>query len=187
MASEGPNSPSSVVNSGSGLSWTSPGNATSSNGADSTAETESDTTKKLLATDFGFSIPTGATIDGIVVEVEQASDEGCVDDVASIVKGGVLVGTDKAKPGNWPASDTYVSYGTYQTDLWGVTWIDSHINASDFGFAISVDLGGDPAKAYVDHIRITVHYTTASKGTGNPPVYGPVSGGPTKKVVVVGP
>ena len=188
MASEGPNSPSSVVNDTSTgtLNWTNPGNATSSNNADAFASAESATTRFLKATGFGFSIPAGATIDGIVVEVEKASDEGCVDDEAFIVKGGTIGSTNRKLSGNWPASDTYKSHGLFQTDSWGESWDSDAINASDFGFVISAALGGDPAAAYVDHIRITVYYTPGGAGPKHDPLHGPFDG-PLNKVVIVCP
>lgn len=54
-----------------------------------------------------------------------------------IVKGGTIVGTDKANTGTeLNTTDTYVSYGG-SSDLWGTTWTPSDINASNFGVAVS--------------------------------------------------
>ena len=173
MASVGPNSPATTANDTSTgtLNWTSPGNATSSNNADAVASAESATTRYLLATDFGFSIDTEATITGIIVEVDKASDEGCWDAGAYIVKGGLIGGsssTNRKLSGNWPASDTYKTHGLFQTDLWGESWSASDINASNFGFAISATLGGDPGTGYVDHIRITINYTAGAVSGASP-------------------
>jgi len=187
MASAGPNSPASVVNNTTTgtLNWTNPGNATSNNNADATASAESATTRYLLATDFGFGIAAGSTINGIVVEVEKGSQEGCVDVGAFIVKGGTIGSTNRKLSGNWPASDAYKSHGLFQTDTWGETWSASDINASDFGFAISASLGGDPAAAFVDHIRITVYYTAAAVANPKNIMHGLARSGPVDRVVIV--
>lgn len=116
----------------------------------------------LKATNFSFSIPSGATIDGIVVEVEKAkSGSGTITDArARIVKGGTIGSTDKSNASAWPTSDTYTTYGS-PSDVWGDSWASGDINASNFGFAISAVSSGSSATASVDHIRITINYTTA--------------------------
>jgi len=162
MASDGPNYPAAAVNDAAfgSLSWSNPGNAVSSDNSDALATAESGNTKYLKATDFSMSIPGGATIDGIVVEVEKASQEGCVDARARIVKGGAIGSTDRSLVGNWPASDTFRTHGG-TSDLWGESWSSSDFG-SDFGFAIAATINGDPGAAIVDSIRITVHYTATA-------------------------
>jgi len=45
--------------------------------------------------------------------------------------------------------------------LWGNTWTYSDINASDFGVALATSNAGLISKSvYIDHIRITVYYTS---------------------------
>lgn len=121
-----------------------------------------DTTYWLRATTFGFTIPAGATIDGIKVEIEKrANDYGVEDLDVKIVKAGAEAGTDKGQTGvEWPLTDTYYTYGG-TTDKWGLAWAATDINASNFGVSISANffyMEGS-ARAYVDHIRITVYYT----------------------------
>lgn len=122
----------------------------------------------LKVTNFGFSIPSGATINGIVVEVEAAAVNSNMDDNSvRMVKGGTISGDDKANGTNWGTFPTYSvkTYGT-STDLWGLTWSDSDINASDFGFVYSPnkEIGGGAANFFLDYIRITVHYTAGGGG-----------------------
>lgn len=113
----------------------------------------------LKATNFGFSIPGGSTIEGIVVEVERKESGSNVakDYRVRIIKGGSIGSTDKANASEWPTSDTYQSYGAFN-DVWGETWSASDINDSGFGVAIAA-LGLGTGTAYIDHIRITVYYS----------------------------
>lgn len=118
--------------------------------------------------DFDFAIPVGATIDGIVVQVERRaqSADKIKDYAVRLIKNGTIVGSNKADTSTfWVSSspDTIVSYGG-ASDLWGTTWTRSDINDNDFGVAFSVKKDttqGSNTDAYVDHISITVHYTEA--------------------------
>jgi hypothetical protein len=119
----------------------------------------------LKSTNCGFAIPTGATIDGIEVSVERQAADGFSADTEDyavrIVKGGTIGTTDKSVIGVWPATDATQTYGG-AADLWGLTWTAADINASTFGFAISVEETqgkSDPSTAKIDHITITVTYT----------------------------
>lgn len=124
-------------------------------------EEEGEISHYLRATSFGFTIPTGATIDGIKVEYERKSYEGFVeDDHIYIVKAGTEQGTNKAGVAYWSTTESYVSYGG-TTDKWGLTWAASQINASNFGVSVNIRNSEEESSdtAYVDHIRITVYYT----------------------------
>lgn len=121
----------------------------------------------LKATNFGFSIPTDATIDGIVVEIERSCDSSdpdfAIDSEVKIVKFNGTIGTENKADtvNNWPITDTYKSYGS-SSDLWSESWSASDINNSNFGVVLSVLNGNDGpelAYSYVDHIRITIYYT----------------------------
>lgn len=171
-ASQGPQAGSTAVNDTfiGNISWTNPTNIFSTswaNGYTSAVLTLSQETYCIKATNFGFSIPTGATVNGIIVNINRYQDDGyIVDSVARIVKGGVIGTTDKSKGEYWPVTtagrDTPATYGS-STDLWGETWTPSDINSSNFGFA----LGGriDTFSkfnwgCYLFGLKITVHYTT---------------------------
>jgi hypothetical protein len=169
---QGANNPTAAVNDSgiSGTAWTNPGNVfTSNNGYAAVALSNDRTSQYIKATGFGFSIPAGATINGIVAEVERSEAGGnssnfCQDNAIRIVKNGTVGSTDQTQAGDWPASDSYATYGT-SSDLWGETWSVTDINSANFGFAISAKnrrSSGNPSTTEtcrVDHIRITVHYT----------------------------
>lgn len=166
MSSIGPYSPTTVVSAAPGdVAWSTPSNAASSNNSYATVTLSgaANLSEYLKATDFGFNIPSGATIDGIVVEVEKKYDTYTVQDaVVKIVKGGSLTGTNKAIAGDWSSTESYITYGS-STELWGTTWSYGDINSSNFGVALSCEgtqvFPPGAGVANVDHIRITVYYT----------------------------
>jgi hypothetical protein len=164
--SQGPSNGSSFATvpfTGSTRPWNNPGNAITSNGQRaSTTNTGGAGTysEYLQATGFGFSIPSGATVLGIVVAVQRDDAQNNTSDQAvRIVKGGVIGATDKSSGTNWPTTEAYQSYGS-STDLWGETWTPADINSSNFGFVISArKLAGGAQAERVNHIQITVHYS----------------------------
>jgi len=147
----GPNSPGTVVSdtsNGSGLNWSLPSNATTSDNTDASVMQRfagAVTTAYLKATNFGFSIPSGNSILGIVGEIERAQAGAdnyyyARDNRVSIVKSDGTIGTtNKAYSGNWTTTDTYHTYGN-STDLWGETWTYTDINDVDFGLAIATEI-----------------------------------------------
>lgn len=120
-----------------------------------------ESTVYLKATNFGFSIPSGSTIDGITVNVEKkAGDTSFFDNAIRIVKNGTVGTTDRSYNNPWPIHDDTVAYGGV-TDLWGETWTDTDINNANFGFAISVKKvdGDNNKKPLIDWVNITITYT----------------------------
>lgn len=161
---------------GSTRTWATPGAVTADDGGAASASglnstTPSRNSQRLEATSFGFSVPTGATIDGIVVEIERhrTAADAVRDRVVRLLKAGAVTGDDKATATSWATSPTIDSYGA-SSDLWGTTWTPAEVNASGFGLGLQAgnDLAGN-ATAQVDFIRITVHYTEAAGGVSLTP------------------
>ena len=186
MASQGPNLPSTSANdSAVGTeSWGSIANIKIEDGATATASATpglSLVTRYAKVTAFGFSIPSGATIDGIVVEVKRRASHNSgttyvKDTTVKLVKAGTVVGSNNADTvTNWPTTLTFVTYGG-SSDLWGTTWTDTDINDATFGFVISATMT-EGAKVFssarIDVIKITVYYTTGGGGgaSTNPILY----------------
>lgn len=172
----GPNFPASATDdSSTGTStWATPGSATASDDTyTSVTLVPSEVSHYLKATNFGFSIPGGATINGITVEWEVQGTTGLndKDNAARIVKAGVIGSTDRSNATSWTSSDVFLSHGG-PADLWGTTWTPADINASNFGAALSV-VGdpGSPTIALVDSVRITVTYTVAATSSISGTVY----------------
>lgn len=171
MASAGPNSPSAADGTvGTGTSWSNATNAYASDDARATATLSSGASTRFLSlTGFGFSIPSTATIDGIVLEIERSkTGQNVRDSSIRFLKAGSQVGDDVAATStNWPSTDAYATYGT-STSLHGTTWTYSDINASNFGVEIKAVWAGIKGSGTprIDHVRITVYYTDAGGGGG---------------------
>ena len=121
----------------------------------------------IVGQGFGFSIPVGATINGIVVTLQSSAVDntqsgGARDYSIKIVKNNTITGNDKS-------TLTLINLGTFanrtygsSTDLWGTTWTAADINNSNFGIAYSAELTTSPkgtVTVQVRNLRITVHYT----------------------------
>jgi hypothetical protein len=122
-------------------------------------------TQCFETTGYGFTIPGTATIDGILVEVEKKATVNSMvqDNGVKLLKAGNVTGLSYAASANWPAADTYISYGG-ASDLWGASWTPADINDPNFGLAfasISYTCNGNgvPMISSIDHIRITIYYT----------------------------
>jgi len=119
----------------------------------------------LELTDFGFSIPSSATILGVYVQVLGYSTGyvggGGVN--IQLLKSGALTGSAgglNLSTTNPPTS--YLGVGS-QTSLWDATLSYSDINNSGFGVSIWVDNSGSypyPLLISIDHVKISVYYQT---------------------------
>lgn len=122
----------------------------------------------LKATNFGFSIPAGAIIDGIEVRYHrrESSFIGTIEDSQiKIVKGDTIGTTNKSAGAIWIPGSTYTIDFGGSTDTWGETWTAEEINNSGFGAAISVYATPDDrtfATANIDLVQIKVYYTVTA-------------------------
>lgn len=161
MANTGALSPGTVTDSAS--SWTNPNNIKVSDGAYATASTSmGNQTSSLTSTNFGFSIPTDATIDSIKVEVEDYMVlNGGTD--GNQGNGGVyIVGGSGTSSGYIYYTSTTKQYQVVGNDLWGLSWTPAQINASGFGMRVYRGAHSGTATSinwFIDHVRITVYYT----------------------------
>lgn len=77
------------------------------------------------------------------------------DQTVRLLKGGVVTGNNYAQSGSaWTTTDTYTTYGG-ASDLWGTTWSETEVNASNFGAVFSASVQNGTAR--VDHLRITIY------------------------------
>lgn len=153
-------------NNGSGRVWNNPGNITADDTNYATAAlTGNETSRYLRARDFGFTIPTGATITGISVTIMRQSSSNAggnsVDDnVVRLMKNLTLAGNNYATTTDWPTTMSAANYGTGTTDMWGTTWTEADINNANFGLYFRVtNESGNNRTASVDYVEITVYYT----------------------------
>ena len=170
MLSQGPYTGSTVVTDATvgNKDWTNPSYAQTEDGSRAAVYlAPNDVTYYLKATGFGFSIPTGAVIDHIVVGFKIDASVTDMNQYASvkIVKGGTIQGTEMKDTSPyywWTETPTWVVFPESGTSLWGLSWTASDINSPDFGVAVAaIGLGAGGSVAAVDCIRITVYYKTA--------------------------
>lgn len=159
MASSGPLSAGTGANDAAigTVAWTNPGRVTADDSVRSSASPSAGSvTNYLKATNFGFAIPTGATIDGIVATWELRQIGGSTPlSSFTLVKAGSATGTAKTSTDAW----TTLSFGS-SSDLWGATWSVSDINDTGFGTAMSANNNtGGSVSLQVDYVSMTVYYT----------------------------
>ena len=144
-------------------SWSNPTNIQAEANTASCGVTASTYSDWLRASNFGFQIPIGSTINGIIVQdYHSASALSCIKDSALYLvdSSGVNTGDNKADTGTyWLTIDTPGTYGS-SSDLWGATWEYYQINDPDFGIRLSVSNTDVTIRtASVHWVTITVYYT----------------------------
>lgn len=169
MATQGPLFPTTAVNVSAAPentdAWVSPTNVGADDGTTASITAASydspDISQRLHAAGFGFTIPAGSTIDGIVVEIERNNAAGAASDnrVQLLDAAGALVGDNKADTAlDWPATLTVATYGG-AADTWNATPTVAMVNDPDFGVSLSVQADAANTDIAVDFIRMTIHYT----------------------------
>ena len=128
--------------------------------------------KWLRATNFGFDIPAGATIDGVKVTAElkaSSTDQTPALSSAQLVSGGSRAGQENTSNTNLTTSDADYDRGG-ETDTWGMALSAATVNDSGFGVDIMVELlapsGGDlgPTTISCDKIAMTIYFTETETG-----------------------
>jgi hypothetical protein len=171
MASQTRSAGGGGINSSVGnVDWFDPNFITVSDGNDAVVEFDPthQFSRYLISNAHGFTIPEGAVITGILVEIQKFQDIGggddyCADSIIRLIQNDVVQGNaDRASAAHYPDVPTYVSHGGV-SDLWGNTWTPEIINGDGFGVAIQargVQVTSTlDAIAHIDHVRITVYYT----------------------------
>jgi hypothetical protein len=171
----GPNSAGTSANvsySGSDYAFHNPANVlTNDNNVASAASLASlfnKTTDYLQVKDFGFNIPTAASICGIEAQIVKSADDIDIlligawvkDYNVRIIKNNALAGNNKANATEWPSSGITATYGG-ANDLWGTTWSPAEVNSNDFGLSIAAEIKtgiGLLPVVKVDYISLTVYY-----------------------------
>jgi hypothetical protein len=178
MVSQGPRDPTAAATvDGGNTVWINPNNALTLNTIYATADhlTNAKPTQYLQTTNYGFTIPAGATINGIVVTITRTpvnSNNTFYDKTVQLIKGGIKTGSNYAHStdpaDDWISGPQTITYGTGTTDLWGTTWSIAEINAIDFGVAFQVQSNDAvdyfPEDPSVDDMQITVYYTAGAGG-----------------------
>lgn len=123
-----------------------------------TGSRETDTTSFYLkALDFDFAVSTGNTVTGIAVKVtmKKATGTTAKDVLVKLVKAGSIVGNNNGTDTDRSTTETEYTFGG-PADLWGTTWTDAQINATDFGCVLQAK--NTAAVMAVEKIEITVYW-----------------------------
>lgn len=123
----------------------------------------------LKVTNFGFAIPAGSTIDGVIASIgRRGTTFYDIHDLAvRLVVGGSVTGDNKgATTVYWPVNSAQKDYGS-ATDKWGNTLTASVVNDSNFGFVLESHAEISWSMAYVDYMYLTVYYSEAPPSTSN--------------------
>lgn len=159
MAQLGPNSPTAAA----GTNWVNPTNVFGSNDARATynAATQND----IKITGYGFAIPAGATINGIIVRREGNGADSMVANrrfrIGLTKDGTALAGTRKTAQNLPLTTDDTVDIGS-AVDLWGTTLAADEVNAATFGVLVS-DNDTTAAELRFDWVSVIVDYTPAGQ------------------------
>jgi hypothetical protein len=122
----------------------------------------------LTATNFGFSIPVGATINGITVQVVGNTDrtfDGSPNPfnyiTVSLWDSSAAIGAPKFDTS--VLNDNIITFGS-SSDKWGVALTRAMVVGSGFGLSIyaSCDGPGDvePINLNIDYVKMSVTYST---------------------------
>lgn len=119
----------------------------------------------FVAQGFGFTIPSSATILGIIANfgvVAQGPTTGTVNEIA-LWEGGAQLGTLKSPATPITTTITRTPYGS-AGDEWGASLTPAIVNSPSFGFAISCTC--DSERVFLDFpFTIQVYYTLSGSGT----------------------
>ena len=117
----------------------------------------------LRATNFSMGVPAGATINGIVVEIERYYANGQVIDVdvSLTADGSTRVGDDKSTGANFLTNPAVATFGG-STDTWNAGLTVAQINASTFGVIYKMGASALNADGFLDFIRVTGYYTAVT-------------------------
>ena len=155
---------------GSSTVWTSPGNVTAEDGVFTVSPAPPAGTpgSLLKTTQYGFSIPSNATIVGFRIrikgkltlglDIENNTQVGLTKDGSS------LAGT---ADGSFGFSGTNTAYerpdGVTETWLGSTTWTPAEVNATTFGVLVwGINAGAATNSQQVDVVQVKVFYTVNS-------------------------
>lgn len=171
MSPTGPKYPGTAADGGGTKPWTSVNNAKVEDASVATSDVigpggGGGFSNQLELSNFGFSLPSTAVIEGIKLEAKvQSFATGVTDsDIHLETIGGVITSTAQALgygDNSWPtASLSWISWGGPNT-LWGRTWTAAEINSSSFLASISGHPSTGTGTITMDSVRVTVYWRTA--------------------------
>lgn len=113
---------------------------------------------------FGFSIPSDASIKGIQLDITGycSANSAAKDYEILLRRNNMPAGTNMAAPGFWPSETATTTYGG-GSELWGLAWTPLHIDSSNFGVFIKVkNISPNSPTVFIDAISMTITYELAT-------------------------
>lgn len=136
--------------------WTDPENALTENDVYASAVGENQFEDYY---NFNFNVPSGATIDGILVEIEAYADDEQSLNIELSWDGGDHYTESMFECGWNSGMEIYQEYGS-STNLWGHDWIDTEFSNSNFRLrAVTMIKGYD---INIDFMKAKIFYSTTS-------------------------
>lgn len=146
-----------LVNNTVNSQWANPDNAFTDNDLCTSTSTDADVNTYDFTND-PFTIPAGATIDGLYGLFRWGGDGGDIFQIWLKDVLGVSRGYQGA-PTVHGCADAVLATAGGVADLWGGTWTPAHINSADFQCWIRYYATAKANTMYIDFVEITVYYT----------------------------
>ena len=113
------------------------------------------------ASNYGVSLPSGSTIDGVEVRIEAADSGGVgspgIINFVALLDNGSLLGTAKNPGTSVTTTDAFYTFGN-SGDTWSASLTESKVEETTFGAFMQMSSTGSNNHR-VDVIQINVHYT----------------------------
>lgn len=177
MAFDGPNTAGTIAENllSGGSGWANIPNAGASDNAYAVSSISgggvpaNQRTCELLFSNFGLTVPDGATVVGVKAEIERKVSLALgspQDFLVQLTLAGTPIGEDKAQAVNWTTSDVVAEYGG-ESDLWTAELDPADV--PDLGIVfrghVSQAIGfKDTVNLFVDCAWLTVFYTEGGGG-----------------------
>jgi hypothetical protein len=121
------------------------------------------TTDYIIARNFGFTLPTNVTIDGVQIDlnwVGQNAGTGILSNVALFYLGGQIGNVKSPGIQNQSFSTDTLQGGS--GDTWDATLSPAIINDSTFGFGVQITTAtvGGSDRSFINSMSITIFYST---------------------------
>ena len=149
------------------VTWTAPNNIIGDdNGLKATASGGASTVSHYLrASNFGISLPSGSTINGLEVRFQaHRTVSTFLSSISIFNDSGATAGTAKTPSVDLTAvSDTVHQYGG-SGDLWGLTPTEAQVEDSDWGYGFSIT-GTPNLTGTSDFAEIKIYFTPATCGS----------------------
>jgi large repetitive protein len=167
VSTSGPNScgTGSNYNDGGDVAWSNPTNIQANDAAYATvALPASKVSQELKAQNFGFAIPTDATITNVAFSyIRKASAAVSIITSVYMLDASGAIGLGDVSDGNgWAITDETIS-PSGDSAFWGLTLTPALVNSANFGLAIwAYNLVGTTVTASVEYVSCTITYTGGS-------------------------